>query len=197
MISFVSRSIDRLRGFDRFLATADAVLRARPDALAVVVGDPIVRRGLDVTHHNKDYSAHLTAQRPPVDPGRLWFLGTASPKTVAEVLAASDLHIAPGRNFPVARSTLEAMAAGCVVMASDSEPHREVIEHGRTGLLLDAEDSAAMAQQALAVLDDPAGHRSLGVAATALVQARYSQDACLPRLAEQFNGLALAGGRRS
>ena len=69
LISFVSRSIDRLRGFDRFLATADAVLRARPDALAVVVGDPIVRRGLDVAYHNKDYSAHLRANGRPRTPG--------------------------------------------------------------------------------------------------------------------------------
>ena len=39
---------------------------------------------------------------------------------LAEVLAASDLHIAPGRPYPVARSLLEAMAAGCVVLASDT-----------------------------------------------------------------------------
>ncbi len=196
VISFVARSLERLRGFDRLLAAADIVLRARPDALVVVVGDPIVRRGLDVTFHNKDYSAHLMAQRPPVDPGRLWFLGTASPKTVAEVLAASDLHVAPGRPYPVARSTLEAMAAGCVVLASDTEPHREVIADGETGLLVDADDAGAMARHALAVLDDPAALRPIGDAAAALVRRRFSQDACLPRLAEQFDRLALAGGRR-
>ena len=77
VVTFVARSLDRLRGFDRFLAVADAVLRARPDVLCVVVGEPIVRRGLDVAFHNKDYPAHLMAQRPPVDPDRLWFLGTS------------------------------------------------------------------------------------------------------------------------
>ena len=48
-----------------------------------------------------------------------------------------DLHLAPGRPYPVARSLLEAMAAGCVVLASDTEPHRQVITPGRTGLLVD------------------------------------------------------------
>ena len=113
------------------------MLRARPDVLIVVVGDPIVRRGLDVAFHNRDYPAHLLAQQPSVDAERLWFLGASTPETVAEVLAASDLHIAPSRSYPVARSLLEAMAAGCVVLASDTEPHREVITPGQTGLLVD------------------------------------------------------------
>jgi glycosyltransferase involved in cell wall biosynthesis len=88
------------------------------------------------------------------------------------------------------------MAAGCVVLASDHEPHREFIAHGQTGLLVDAADAGAVARRALAVLDDPAGHRPMGDAAAALIRRRYSQDACLPLLAEQFSGLALAGRRR-
>ena len=159
-----------------------------------MVGDPIVRRGLDVTFHNKDYPAHLLAQRPVADPQRLWFLGASTPETVAEVLAASDLHIAPGRVYPVARSLLEAMAAGCVVLASDTEPHRQVIRHEETGLLVDARDDDALARRALAVLEDPAAHRPLGDAAAVLVRERYSQDACLPRLAEQFVSLAADRG---
>ena len=53
-----------------------------------------------------------------------------------------------------------------------------------------------MARQALAVLDDPAAYRPLGDAASVLVRHRYSQDACLPRLAEQLQSLAFTGGRR-
>ena len=74
---------------------------------------------------------NLLDQNPPFDPERLWFLGNSTPAVVAEVLAASDLHVAPCRPYPVARSLLEAMAAGCVVLASDTEPHREVITHGQ------------------------------------------------------------------
>ncbi|MGP0066762.1 MAG: glycosyltransferase [Isosphaeraceae bacterium] len=194
VVSFVARSLDRLRGLDRFLTAADAVLRARSDTLIVVAGDPVVRRGLDVAFHNKDYSAHLLAQRPPADSQRLWFLGASPPSTVAEVLAASDLHVAPGRAYPVARSVLEAMSAGCVVLASDTEPHRQVIANGETGLVVDARDAGALSRRMLEVLDDPAAHRPIGDAAAALVRERYSQDACLPRLAERLNALASAKG---
>jgi glycosyltransferase involved in cell wall biosynthesis len=197
VVSFIARSLDRLRGFDRFLAVAEAVLRARRDVLIIVAGDPIVRRGLDVAFHNKDYPAQLLAGRPPVDRDRLWFLGPVSPSTVAEVLAGSDLHIAPGRPYPVARSLLEAMAAGCVVLASDTEPHREVITPGQTGLLAGGHDTEALARQALAVLADPEAARPLGTAAAALVRQRYSQDVCLPRLAEQLSELVGAGWHKN
>src|SRR5262249_12707475 len=154
VLSFVARSLDRLRGFDRFLAAADVVLRARPDVLAVVVGDPVVRRGLDVTFHNQDYPAHMMAQRPPADPGRIWFLGPSTPSPVADVLAAGGLPLAPGRAFPVARSLLGAMSAGWVVLAPDTEPPRQVIAPGRTGPLGDGPDVQALARAALAVLAD-------------------------------------------
>jgi glycosyltransferase involved in cell wall biosynthesis len=196
VVSFTARSLDRLRGFDRFLALANALLRARADVLCIVVGDPIVRRGLDVEFHNRDYAAHLMAQQPPFDVDRLWFLGPSPPTVVAEVLAATDLHIAPSRPYPVARSLLEAMATGCVVIASDSDPHREVIVPGQTGLLVDGRDVDGLARQALAVLSNLAAYRPLGDAASVMVREHYAQDACLPRLAERFTALVAAEGER-
>lgn len=195
VITFVARSVDRLRGFDRFLDVADSVLRARRETIAVVIGERTVRRGLDIAFHNKDYVAHLLGRRPAVDPDRLWILGATPPAVVAEALAASDLHLALSRAYPVARSTLEAMSAGCVVMASDQAPHREVIEHGRTGLLMDPSDTSAMVDRAMAILNDPSEYRPIGEAAAAMIRERFSRNVCLPRLAERFNDLVLSGRR--
>ena len=156
VVSFVARSLDQVRGLDRFLTSADALMRSDSDVLCVVAGDRLVRRGLDVAFHNRDYAAHLLKENPPYDAARLWFAGQLDAAAVAEVFAASDLHVAPSRPYPVARSLFEAMAAGCVVLASDTEPHREVVAPGETGLLVDDQDADALAAQALAVLADPA-----------------------------------------
>ena len=80
------------------------------------------------------------------------------------------------------------------MLASDTEPHRQVITPGDTGLLVDARDADALVHRMLTVLDDPAAHRPIGDAAAALVRERYSQDACLPRLAERLCALASASG---
>jgi glycosyltransferase involved in cell wall biosynthesis len=194
VVTFVARALDRVRGFDRFLALANRLLRARPDVLCVVVGHPVVQRGLDVQFFHQDYRAHLLAQAPLADPGRLWFFEQARPALIAEVLAASDLHVYPGRAYPVSRSLLEAMAAGCVVLAADTEPVREVLAHGQTALLLDPADAGAWERNALAVLDDPAAHRPLGAAGAEVARQRYSRDVNLPLLAERLAQLAGRGG---
>ncbi len=189
VVSFVARTLDRLRGFDRFFELARKLLAARPDVICVAAGDPIVRRGLDVTFHNQDYFAHLKANHRAVDLDRFWMLGMVPPRTVAELLAASDLHVAPGRNYPVARSMLEAMGSGCVVLASDTPPHREQLKPGRTGLLVDGRDEGALVETALKVLADRAAYQAIGEEAAAAILETHSRDVCLPRLAERFTRL--------
>jgi glycosyltransferase involved in cell wall biosynthesis len=194
VVTFVARHLDRVRGFDRFLALANRLLRERPDVLCLVVGDAVVQRGLDVAFYNQDYRAHLLRQTPPCDPRRLWFLGAVPPAVVGEVLAASDLHVYPGRPYPVSRSLVEALAAGCVVMAWDSEPVHEFLGHGRNGLLVWADDLDAQVRQALAVLDGLPAHRPLGTEAAAWARERHTQEVTLPTLATLFDRLA-AGTR--
>jgi glycosyltransferase involved in cell wall biosynthesis len=169
---------------------ANRLLRARSDVICAVAGGPIVQRGLDVQFFNKDYRAHLLAQTPLHDPSRVWFLEMAEPGVVADLLTASDLHVYPSRPYPVARSLLEALAAGCVVLASATEPVREFVTDGQSGLLVPAADSDAWEKQALAVLEDSAAHRPLGEAAAKRVREQYAFDMTLPRLAEWFDRLA-------
>ncbi|MEA3208305.1 MAG: hypothetical protein QOE70_1362 [Chthoniobacter sp.] len=189
VLTFVARATDRLRGFDRFVDLANRLLIARSDVLCLVVGAPTVQRGLDVEFFNQDYRAHVLAKAPLHDPRRVWFLDSVPQNVVAEVLAASDLHVYPSRAFPMARSALEAMAAGCVVLAWDSEPVREFLTHGQNGLVVRADDPDAAERQARAVFDDPSGHRSLGEAAATLIHERYAQDVTLPVLATMLDRL--------
>ncbi len=192
VVTFVARALDRLRGFDRFMELADRLLRARPDVLCVVVGHPVVQRGLDVQFFHQDYRVHVLGRLDLYDPTRVWFLDTVRPALVAELLAASDLHVYPGRTYPVSRSLLEAMATGCVVLAADTAPVREFVAHGQTGLLAPPGDTDTWERLALAVLGDAAQHRPLGEAACELIRRRYAQDVTLPDLAERFAQLANA-----
>jgi glycosyltransferase involved in cell wall biosynthesis len=194
VITFVGRCLDRLRGFDRFLKLANALIRERPDVVAVAVGSPKVDRVLDVEHHGRDYRAELIAANPPSDPDRLWLLGSVAPSVVAEVLSSSDLHVYPSRTYPVSRSLLQAMAAGSVILASDDPPVREPIRPGIDGLLASPGDVDAWVRLARQTLADPAGHAALGVSASEIIRERYDRDATLPRLAERLNQLAGLGG---
>jgi glycosyltransferase involved in cell wall biosynthesis len=190
VVSFVARHLDRVRGFDRFLELSNRLLRRYPSLILLVVGGPLVQRGLDFQFFNQDYAARALRDNPPHDPQRLWMLGSVPPPVVAEALSASDLHIYPSRVYPVSRSLLEALSHGCIVLAADTEPVREIVMDGQTGLLVEGRDLDALEKKACAVLDDIAGHRSLAEAAAQMVREKFAQDVTLPRLAEYFNELA-------
>ena len=113
---------------------------------------------------------------------------------VAQVLAVSDLHVYPSRPYPVARSLLEAMASGCLVLAWDSPSVREFITHDKTGLLVPAEGRNDALWVAHGILTDPDTYRPLGEAAAALVREQYSQDVTLPILAGLFDRLLQTKG---
>lgn len=190
VITYVAGTPDKLRGFERFVALANRLLKAREDVVCIAVGGGAVSRMLDVQYHGRDYVRHCLESDPPADPARFWHLGLCTPKAVAEVLRASDLHVYPGRPYSVARSMVEAMAAGSAVLAWNSEPVREFVEPDATGLLVGGDDEAE--RVANAVLDDPARLRAIGDAAAVRARGEFSQDACLPRLADLLDGLRLA-----
>jgi glycosyltransferase involved in cell wall biosynthesis len=183
VVTFVARTLEALRGFDRFLECANRLLRARSDVICVAAGGHTVRRGLDVTFFNQDYRAQLLAQHAPSDPERLWLLGDVPQTTVAELFAASDLHLYPSRPYAVSRSLIEAMASGCTILAADTVPVRELLTHGKHALLVPPNDADAWESMARKVLDDPAGHASLGQAAAERARAEYARDVTLPKLA--------------
>ncbi len=189
VVSFVARCLDRLRGFDRFVRLANALLRADPNILCVAAGAPRVERGLDVAHFGQEYAAQLLRADPPPDPERFLLLGSLVPAAVAELLTATDLHVYPARPYPVSRSVLEALAAGAVVLAWDSAPVREFITPGQTGLLVASEDPDEAERLTRAVLADLAAYRPLGEAAARYVRAACAQEVVLPALARAFDRL--------
>ena len=113
--------------------------------------------------------------------------------TLVDLLSLSDLHIYLTVPFVLSWSLLNALACGCVVLASDTEPVREVFVDGETGLLAGFWDVEAFARRALDVLRDPAAFRDIGDRAVNLIESQYALSVTLPRLVSLFER-ATAGG---
>jgi glycosyltransferase involved in cell wall biosynthesis len=88
------------------------------------------------------------------------------------------------------RSVLECMAAGRVAVASDVAGVREQLEHGVTGLVVPPGDASALADALVRVAREPERVASMGVAARARVEARFSVDAAAAGLADVLREVA-------
>src|SRR6266568_1933523 len=145
------------------------VVRALPEAAAVVVGDYAEE------HYGDAYYRHLLATYADVR-DRVVFSGEVVWDTVPRYLAAADVFVFPSKFEGQPNAVLEAMAAGLPVVASDIPPHRELINPGKTGFL--AKDSASMASQVSELIRDDRLRRQIGAAGRAYVRERFSTDAC-------------------
>jgi N-acetyl-alpha-D-glucosaminyl L-malate synthase BshA len=91
-------------------------------------------------------------------------------KNPIEPLLVSDLFLLPSETESFGLSALEALAAGVPVVASNAGGLPEVVEHGISGYLAPVGDVHAMAQHALALLENPTAHDTFKSAARARAQ---------------------------
>jgi glycosyltransferase involved in cell wall biosynthesis len=108
----------------------DAAGVAKEDWAVTIVGEGSARDRLE-------------RQAAAVSPGRVAFAGWQA--DIATALAASDCVCLPSRWESCPYAALEAMAAGRAIVGSAVDGLDELVDHGRTGLLVPPGDAPALA----------------------------------------------------
>ncbi|HKY31808.1 MAG TPA: glycosyltransferase [Candidatus Polarisedimenticolia bacterium] len=190
IVTYVSRGLEAMRGFDIFVRVASRVAASISDVIFVVVGEDRVFYGGDRRHTGgKSFRAHvLESERP--DLSKFRFLGRVPPEELARLFSLSDLHIYLTVPFVLSWSLLDALACECTVLASGTPPVLEVVRDGENGLLAGFHDVEALAGRAGEVLRDPAAFARLGRRGRELVAADHATDVTFPRLWSLFERVA-------
>jgi glycosyltransferase involved in cell wall biosynthesis len=123
------------------------------------------------------------------------FYGWAPPEDVLQILAGLDALLLTSRQEGLPYVLLEAMTAGCPVLATAVGGIPEVIEDGRTGFLVAPGDVAAAAQAILALARDP--ERAAGIGEAARRRAKdYPLSAMLDGTCQAYATALERRGRR-
>jgi phosphatidylinositol alpha-1,6-mannosyltransferase len=157
-VLFVGR-LARKKGVEYLIRAFPAVLACHPAARLLVVGDGPCRGELET----------LSSQLQLQDSVR--FAGAQPPATLPRFYQSSRLFVGPS---VVARSGdteafglvfVEAMAAGCPVVATAVGGIPEVVIAGRTGLIVEPESPGSLAAAINRLLDSPAEAGRMGALA--------------------------------
>jgi glycosyltransferase involved in cell wall biosynthesis len=109
---------------------------------------------------------------------------------VQGVLDRASIFVLPSvRPEPFGLALVDAMGRALACIATDAGGPREIIEHGRTGLLVPMRDAAALADAIEELWSDPALRERLGRAAALDVRARFSIDVTATRVAGVYEDL--------
>lgn len=175
-ISFLGRMDEPRKGLGVLTKAVPALVAERPGLRVLVAG----------AGHADDARRALPASCRD----NVLFLGMVDDEARADMLASSDLYIAPhtgGESFGIV--LLEAMAAGAPVLASDLPAFSQVLDSGRLGELFEACDSQALTARALALLSAPTEREKLRVAGLEAVQ-RYDWSVLLTELLSVYELVA-------
>lgn len=107
------------------------------------------------------------------------FIGDRS--DIGDVMQAADLVVLPSHDEGMSNVVLEAMAAGCAVIASDVGGNPEVIVDGESGLLFAAGDADALTERLRALILDERRREAIGRNARERIANNYSIPALIER----------------
>ncbi|QNM95690.1 glycosyltransferase family 4 protein [Chitinimonas koreensis] len=135
VVTYVARNLEPYRGFPQFIRALAQLQAERGDVHALIVG------GDEVSYGSKPKDAANWREKMlaevQLDPARCHFVGKLPYLDYLKVLQVSSAHVYLTYPFVLSWSLLEAMAAGCCVIGSDTAPVQEVIRDGEEGWLVD------------------------------------------------------------
>jgi len=178
VVTFVARDLDPYRGYPQFMRAAAILASRRPDVTFVVVGGD----GSGYGRPRSDGGSWRAAMCAETGLGhRAVHIPWLPYEGLIRLFQVSAAHVYLTVPFVLSWSLLEAMACGCLVVGSDTEPVKEVLRDGANGLLTPFHDEQLLAERIEQALAHPARAHLLRRAARETVLAGYERERCIDR----------------
>jgi glycosyltransferase involved in cell wall biosynthesis len=115
---------------------------------------------------------------------------TGDVHNVHQYLQASDIFVFPTEKEAFGISLIEAMACELPVIATPTGGIKDILTHERDGLLVEAGNFQQLYDNLQRLIRDPSAGGSMGRAAKATAQSRYSRNVVLGKYIDLFERLA-------
>lgn len=183
VVTYVARNLEPYRGFHSFIRSLPKLQALRPDAHILIVGGDDVSYGRRPTNTSTYRQQYINELGDSVDWSKVHFLGKLAYADYLKVLQISAVHVYLTYPFVLSWSMLEAMSAGCVLIASATTPVQEVVTDGVNGLLVDFFDTHCLAMKIADVLARPENYFKMREEARKTIIDSYDLFShCLPKM---------------
>jgi L-malate glycosyltransferase len=173
--SFLVGTISNLRpekGYRTLLEAVPEIIRKIPQARFLIVGTGELDEELKQTVLERELAPYVA------------FLGRRA--DIAELLGAMDLMVLPSISESLPNVVLEAMSAGCPVIASAVGGCGELIQDGVTGMLLPPGHAPAISAAVVKLLQDPHLRQRIGRAARSWAEQEFDIFVSVKRLEDVY-----------
>lgn len=191
VLTFVNRNLEPYRGYHSFMRALPAVMAARPNAQVVMIGGNEVSYGQPAPTGTTWKDTFLNEVKDRLDLSRLHFMGKIPYPNFVNLLHVSRAHAYLTYPFVLSWSSIEAMAAGCHIIASDTAPVREAMTDGVTATMVDFFDIAGWSNAIIDALANPEKYALIRENARKFAVTHYDlRTVCLPKMVSFVEGVA-------
>lgn len=156
-----------IKGQTYLLQALSQVVKHRQDIVCWFVGDGMMRQDLE------DQASQLQLE------GFVHFLGDRS--DVPALLSRADIVVLPSLQDNLPFVVMEAQTAGKPVIATKVGGNVEMIEDGKTGILVEPKNSKELSEKILFLLDNDKLHAQQSIAAKSWADEQWNDDWLLER----------------
>lgn len=142
LIGVISR-LEAVKGITWLLQAMPDIIQRFPNLILLIVGEGTCRRDLEAETEQLGLHDHVVF--------------TGARRDVPEILPLLDIYLLPSLSEGLPMGLLEAMAAGCPVIASAVGGIPAVVTNSETGVLVAPADSSTLARAVMDLVADPKG----------------------------------------
>ncbi len=164
-----------VKNIDGLMRTAKAALEKFPQLVFEVAGDGEQRAELERLHAELGLGDR--------------FVLRGSVSDVAGFLRSVDVAVLPSHSEGMSNALLEYMAAGRAVIATDVGANAKLLDGGKCGVVVPANDPDAVVTALGELIANPLRAAGYGAAARRRVEAEYSRSAMTKRFEAFYRGL--------
>jgi glycogen synthase len=184
LVLYSGRLVER-KGIHELLVAIPEVLSAEPRTRFVLAGGPPFMQPVDV--ERQWLAPELAPHR-----GKIRFTGWLTPSQVDAWYSAADVLVVPSRYEPFGMVVLEGMLHSLPIVASAIGGPAEILRDERTGLLVPARDSGALARALVRLVKDVPTRLRIGAAAAREVRRRWTWPQRVRRMRAVYRELTAA-----
>jgi glycosyltransferase involved in cell wall biosynthesis len=160
------------KGHRTLVEAIPEIIQKIPQARFLIIGTGPLEEELKLLVQEKGLATYVA------------FLGRRA--DTAELLGAMDLMVLPSLSESLPNVVLEAMSAGCPVIATDVGGCGELIQHGVNGVLLPPGQPSALSAAVIRLLQDPRLRLQFGRAARARAEKDFDINLSVKRLEDVY-----------
>lgn len=179
IITFISRDLTPLRGFDIFLESLEAILNKFPKTYIIIVGGDGNSYCEKLQDNQSYFKIYWNKIKNKIDTDRIFFLGNILQINLIDIFSISTINIYITKPFCLSWSFMEALSTEVLMITNNNKPMTCIVEDNKHALLF---NTGKLSNKVIEVLNNPDKYNHIRHKARKLIEDKYDlYKASLPK----------------